>query len=115
MLLVGLWLAVDELHRNEWLSRRIAVLQALKDRPTKGILAIFRNVCKELSISFDDEAGQPAFEIGFGFPTEFVAALAQVGGCRRRRSIGDSRIGHVLHPAFGSRFVGQPNCRQRIT
>ena len=68
VLLAGLGLRVGESHRHERLRGRVAVLQVLKDRAAERVLALLGNVGEELAVALDDEAGQSAFEIGFGFP-----------------------------------------------
>ena len=65
----------DKLER---LCRRIAVLQILKDRTSEWVLAVFGNVGEEPAIPLDDETGESAFDVRFGFPAQLVAVQAHV-------------------------------------
>ena len=73
VLLAGLRLRVGELHRHERLRGRVAVLQVLEDRAAERVLALLGHVREDLAVALDDEARQPAFEVGLGFPGQLVA------------------------------------------
>ena len=58
MAFAGLRCLVFVAHGDEGLSGRVTVLQVLKNRPAKPILAFVRNTSQELAITFDDEVRQ---------------------------------------------------------
>ena len=88
-----------------WACRCIAGSERSGGRKGFCLAPEFR---EELAVAFDDEARQAAFEVGFGFPGEFVPLQTQIRRRRRRRGVGDGRVLDVLHPGLRDRFVRQP-------
>jgi hypothetical protein len=64
----GHGLCVGELHGHERLGGRVAVLQVLRQGAAEGVFAPLGNVGQKLSVAFDNETSEAAFEIGFRLP-----------------------------------------------
>src|SRR5438093_11544590 len=96
---------VGEAHRDQWLGRRVAVLEVLEDRTPERVFALLRESGEELAVALDDEMGQAALDIGYGFPGQFVALDAKVLWRRRRGDIGHGGVLDILCPRLGDGLV----------
>src|SRR5688572_28512727 len=70
--LSGLGRGVGILHFGERWAWRIAEAVLLKNRTTDGTGGFFRNADEFHAVSFDDETGNAALEIGFRLPRQGV-------------------------------------------
>ena len=63
--------AIEHLRQGQGWS--IAVLEALENRSTEGVIALLRNLRDLLAIAFDDKIGQSALEIRIAGPGDRIS------------------------------------------
>src|SRR5439155_23200316 len=100
---------VGEAHRDQWLGRRVAVLEVLEHRTTERVFALLRDGGEKLAVALDDEMGQAALDIGFGFPGQFVTLDSKIPWRWWPRDIDHDRVLDILCPRLGDGSVGEPH------